>query len=112
MAAFALARYRFPFSRLLGLYLALGIMIPIRIGTVSILRLMVELGLTNTQLGLILVYTAASLPLWAAEAAYRQHGLRAAAKVSGRDPERTAQLLNLRPDPIVATPAVTSFLGA
>jgi len=63
MAAFALARYRFPLSRLLGLYLALGIMIPIRIGTVSILRLMVDLGLTNTQLGLILVYTAAGLPL-------------------------------------------------
>src|SRR3990170_7872125 len=51
MAAFALARYRFPFSRLLGLYLALGIMIPIRIGTVSILELMVLLGLTNSQLG-------------------------------------------------------------
>jgi raffinose/stachyose/melibiose transport system permease protein len=63
MAAFALARYRFRFNRLLGLYLALGIMIPIRIGTVSILRLMVDLGLTNTQLGLILVYTAAGLPL-------------------------------------------------
>jgi len=63
MAAFALARYRFRFSQLLGLYLALGIMIPIRIGTVSILRLMVDLGLTNTQLGLILVYTAAGLPL-------------------------------------------------
>jgi raffinose/stachyose/melibiose transport system permease protein len=63
MAAFALARYRFRFNRLLGLYLALGIMIPIRIGTVSILRLMVDLGLTNTLLGLILVYTAAGLPL-------------------------------------------------
>jgi raffinose/stachyose/melibiose transport system permease protein len=63
MAAFALARYRFRFSRLLGLYLALGIMIPIRIGTVSILRLMADLGLTNTQLGLVLVYTAAGLPL-------------------------------------------------
>jgi raffinose/stachyose/melibiose transport system permease protein len=63
MAAFALARYRFRFSRLLGLYLALGIMIPIRIGTVSILRLMVDLGLTNTQLGLSLIYTAAGLPL-------------------------------------------------
>jgi raffinose/stachyose/melibiose transport system permease protein len=63
MAAFALARYRFKFSRLLGLYLALGIMIPIRIGTVSILDLMVQLGLTNTLLGLILVYTAAGLPL-------------------------------------------------
>ncbi len=63
MAAFALARFRFKFSRLLGLYLALGIMIPIRIGTVSILTLMVDLGLTNTQLGLILIYTAAGLPL-------------------------------------------------
>jgi raffinose/stachyose/melibiose transport system permease protein len=63
MAAFALARYRFRFNRLLGLYLALGIMIPIRIGTVSILRLMADLGLTNTQLGLVLVYTAAGLPL-------------------------------------------------
>jgi hypothetical protein len=54
--------------------------------------------------------TAASLPLWAADATYRQHGLRAAAKVSGRDPERTAQLLNLRLDPIITTPTVTSFL--
>ena len=59
MAAFALARYRFPLMRLTGLYLALAI----RIGTVSILELMVGLGLTNTQLGLILVYTAAGLPL-------------------------------------------------
>lgn len=56
--------------------------------------------------------TAASLPLWAVAAAYRQHGLRAAAKISGRDPERTAQLLNLRPDPIVAAPTVTSFIEA
>jgi len=63
MASFALARYRFRFSRMLGLYLALGIMIPIRIGTVSILSLMVDLGLTNSQLGLILIYTAAGLPL-------------------------------------------------
>ena len=63
MAAFALARFKFRLSRLLGLYLALGIMIPIRIGTVSILELMENLGLTNTQLGLIFIYTAAGLPL-------------------------------------------------
>lgn len=63
MAAFALARYRFPGSRLLGLYLAIGIMIPIRLGTVSILNLVVGLGLANTLLALILVYTAAGLPL-------------------------------------------------
>ncbi len=41
MAAFALARYRFRGSRMLGLYLALGIMIPIRLGTVSILNTIV-----------------------------------------------------------------------
>jgi raffinose/stachyose/melibiose transport system permease protein len=63
MAAFALARYRFPGSRVLGLYLAIGIMIPIRLGTVSILNLVVSLGLGNTLLALILVYTAAGLPL-------------------------------------------------
>jgi raffinose/stachyose/melibiose transport system permease protein len=63
MAAFALARYRFRGSRMIGLYLALGIMVPIRLGTVSILNTIVALGLANTHLALILVYTAAGLPL-------------------------------------------------
>jgi raffinose/stachyose/melibiose transport system permease protein len=38
-------------------------MIPIRLGTVSILRMMVSLHLVNSLLGLILVYTAMGLPL-------------------------------------------------
>lgn len=63
MAAFALSEYRFRFNTLMGLYLALGIMIPIRIGTVAILELMVSTGLVNTLLALILVYTAQGLPL-------------------------------------------------
>jgi raffinose/stachyose/melibiose transport system permease protein len=63
MAAFALAEYRFRGNLWLGLYLALGIMIPIRLGTVSILRMMVSLHLVNSLLGLILVYTAMGLPL-------------------------------------------------
>jgi raffinose/stachyose/melibiose transport system permease protein len=63
MAAFAIARYRFRGSRMIGLYLALGIMVPIRLGTVSILNTIVALGLANTHLALILVYTAAGLPL-------------------------------------------------
>lgn len=63
MAAFALSEYKFPFNRLTGLYLALGIMIPIRLGTVGILNLMVNLGLANTLWALILVYTAQGLPL-------------------------------------------------
>ncbi|MGI9257128.1 MAG: carbohydrate ABC transporter permease [Salinispira sp.] len=63
MAAWALSEYRFRSNRPLGLYLTIGIMIPIRIGTVAILRLMVSLGLVNTLLSLILVYTAQGLAL-------------------------------------------------
>ncbi|HQU68694.1 MAG TPA: carbohydrate ABC transporter permease [Albidovulum sp.] len=63
MAAFALSEYRFRGNTLMGLYLALGIMIPIRIGTVAILQMMVASGLVNTLTALILVYTAQGLPL-------------------------------------------------
>lgn len=63
MAAWALAEYRFPGNNIMGLYLALGIMIPIRLGTVSILRLVVDIGLVDTLWALILVYTASGLPL-------------------------------------------------
>jgi raffinose/stachyose/melibiose transport system permease protein len=63
MAAFALSEYRFKGNLLMGLYLALGIMIPIRLGTVAILEMMVSAGLVNTLTALILVYTAQGLPL-------------------------------------------------
>lgn len=63
MAAFALAEYDFPGNALMALYLSMGIMIPIRLGTVGILRLMVDLKLVNTLTGLILIYTAQALPL-------------------------------------------------
>lgn len=63
MAAFALSEYRFRGNTLLGLFLAVGIMIPIRLGTVSIIELMVTLGLNDTLWALILVYTATGIPL-------------------------------------------------
>jgi raffinose/stachyose/melibiose transport system permease protein len=63
MAAWALSEYRFMGNRVLTLFLALGIMIPIRLGTVSILELMVRLDLVNTLTALVLVYTAQGLPL-------------------------------------------------
>lgn len=63
MAAFALSEYRFRGNLIMGLYLALGIMIPIRIGTVAIPEMMVATGLVNTLWALILVYTAQGLPL-------------------------------------------------
>jgi len=63
MASYALSEYRFRGNSLLGLYLALGIMVPIRLGTIGILRLSVALGIADTLWALILVYTASGLPL-------------------------------------------------
>ncbi|MGD9476247.1 UNVERIFIED_ORG: carbohydrate ABC transporter permease [Roseateles sp. XES5] len=63
MAAFALSEYRFRGNTLMGLYLAIGIMIPIRLGTVAILQGMVASGLVNTLTALVLVYTAQGIPL-------------------------------------------------
>ncbi|EJL49040.1 MULTISPECIES: carbohydrate ABC transporter permease [unclassified Rhizobium] len=63
MAAFALSEYKFRGNTLTGLYMAIGIMIPIRLGTVAILQGMVAAGLVNTLTALILVYTAQGIPL-------------------------------------------------
>ncbi|TBE07443.1 carbohydrate ABC transporter permease [Rhizobium ruizarguesonis] len=63
MAAFALSEYRFRGNMLLGLYMAIGIMIPIRLGTVAILQGVVAAGLVNTLTALVLVYTAQGIPL-------------------------------------------------
>ena len=63
MAAFALSEYQFRGNTIVALFLAIGIMIPIRLGTVGILRIIVSLGLANKLLGLILVYIAQGLPL-------------------------------------------------
>jgi len=63
MAAWALNAYRFRGRGLLGLFLAIGIMVPIRLGTISILQTMAGLGLVNSLGALVLVYIAQALPL-------------------------------------------------
>ncbi|MBF6594590.1 MAG: carbohydrate ABC transporter permease [Thermaceae bacterium] len=63
MAAFALSEYTFRLNTLMALYLSIGIMVPIRLGTVGILQLAVGLHLVNTLWVLILVYTAQGIPL-------------------------------------------------
>lgn len=63
MAAFAISEYKFRFNGLVFLYLTLGIMVPIRLGTVGILEMMVQLSLVNTRTALILVYIAQGLPM-------------------------------------------------
>jgi raffinose/stachyose/melibiose transport system permease protein len=63
MAAWALTEYKFRWSTLLALYLSIGIMVPIRLGSVSIIQLVADLNLINTLTALVLVYTAQNLPL-------------------------------------------------
>ncbi len=63
MAAHALSEYKFRGNTFIGIYLIIGIMVPIRLGTVALLNLIVDLGLTNTLTALILVYTAQGLPV-------------------------------------------------
>ena len=63
MAAWALSEYKFKGNRWLTVFMLIGIMIPIKLGTVSILEIMVNLSLVNTLTALILVFTAQGLPL-------------------------------------------------
>ena len=63
MIAFALAEYQFVGNKLLAVYFLLGIIIPVRLGSVSMLQLIVSLKLVNTLTALILVYTAMGMPL-------------------------------------------------
>jgi raffinose/stachyose/melibiose transport system permease protein len=63
MAAWGLTEYGFRGNRLLSLFLAFGIMVPIRLGSVAILQTMVALNLVNTLAALVLVYIAQGLPL-------------------------------------------------
>lgn len=63
MAAWALTEYKFRFSTGLAIFLSIGIMVPIRLGSVSIIQLIANLNLINTLTALILVYVAQNLPL-------------------------------------------------
>lgn len=63
MAAWALVEYKVRISPLLAGFFVVGIMLPIRLGTVPLLKTMVSWGLMDTLTALIFVYTAAQLPL-------------------------------------------------
>lgn len=114
MAAYALSEYKFPGNTFMGLYLALGIMIPIRLGTVSILRLIVSLNLVNTLAALILVYTAMGLPLaiFILQQFMRQvpKELKDAGRVDGASEYRIFWLILPMVRPAVATIAVFTMI--
>jgi raffinose/stachyose/melibiose transport system permease protein len=114
MAAWALSEYEFKGNALLGIYLALGIMIPIRLGTVSILKLMVKLHLVNTLWSLILVYVAMGLPLtiFILTAFMKQipKELKEAARLDGASEYRIFWLVLPLVRPAIATVAVFTMI--
>ena len=114
MAAFALSEYKFRGSTFMGLYLALGIMIPIRLGTVSILRLVVAMNLANTLTALVLVYTAMGLPLtvFILTQFMRQvpREMKEAARIDGASEYRIYRLVIPLVRPAIATVAVFTMI--
>lgn len=114
MAAYALSEYRFRGDTLVGLYLALGIMIPIKLGTVSILRLVVALQLVNTLVALILVYTAMGLPLtiFILTQFMRQvpREMKEAARIDGASEYRIYRLILPLVRPAIASVAVFTMI--
>ncbi len=114
LAAHALAEYDFPGNTLMGLYLAVGIMIPIRLGTVSILEMMKDLRLIDTLLALILVYTASGIPLavFILTAFMRQvpRALKDAARIDGASEYRIYRLILPLVRPALGTVAVFNMI--
>ena len=62
MAAYALARFYHPLGRFVFWLFLAGLMIPAQLAVVPLFFELRELGLLNSRLGLILVYTANGLP--------------------------------------------------
>lgn len=63
MAAHALARWNSRVSALIYLYFIAGLMIPIRLGTINLFKIILDLNLENTLYSLMPVYIAMSLPI-------------------------------------------------
>ncbi len=114
MAAFALAEYQFRGNTLLGLYLSIGIMIPIRLGTVSLVRMVVALNLIDTLYALIFVYIAQGLPIavFILSSFMRQvpRDLKDAARVDGASEYRIFGLIVPLVRPAMGTVAIFTMI--
>lgn len=62
MAAYGVARYRFPGSAAIYLFFLAGLMVPLKLAIIPLFIQMRDLGLLDTRLGLVLIYTAMGLP--------------------------------------------------
>lgn len=63
MAAYALAKWKSPVTNFLYIFFIAGLMIPIRLGTIDLVRLIKALNLQDTIWSLIPVYVAMGMPI-------------------------------------------------
>ena len=62
MAAYALARYRFPGNSAIFMLFLAGLMLPLKLAVIPLFLQMRDFGLLDTRTGLVLIYTAMGLP--------------------------------------------------
>ncbi|GAP13861.1 carbohydrate ABC transporter membrane protein 2, CUT1 family [Longilinea arvoryzae] len=63
LAAYALVRWKCRLSNALYFFFIIGMMIPIRLGTMSVVKIIISLGLNNKTYGLIPIYVASGIPV-------------------------------------------------
>jgi raffinose/stachyose/melibiose transport system permease protein len=63
LASYALAKYEFRARMLVYVYFVAGLIIPIRLGTIGILKTMIGIRLFDTSWALIIVFVAMGIPL-------------------------------------------------
>ncbi len=62
LAAYVLAKYKFRLNRFIYLYFLVGLMVPIRLGTINIVQIMSKLHLIDNLFSLIIIYTVFGIP--------------------------------------------------
>lgn len=114
MTAYGLARYRFRGRDTLQVYFLLGTMFPIQLGILPIFIIIRTLGLTNSFLGMILIYTAnMSLAVFIFSKFFRTlpHALYESARIDGAGEFRIfAQIMLPMSKPVLSTVGLIQFV--
>jgi raffinose/stachyose/melibiose transport system permease protein len=63
LASYGIAKYQFKYNRAIYIYFVIGLVIPIKLGTIDIMITMLKLRIFDTLWALIIVYIAMAIPL-------------------------------------------------
>tara|TARA_B100000614_G_C14516545_1_gene480784 strand:- start:96 stop:950 length:855 start_codon:yes stop_codon:yes gene_type:complete len=114
MTAYGLSRYRFRGRDALQVYFLLGTMFPIQLGILPIFIIIRTLGLTNTFLGMILIYTAnMSLAVFIFSKFFRTlpYALYESARIDGAGEFRIfVQIMLPMSKPVLSTVGIIQFV--